>query len=549
MQSPFVNEGTKSLAERGEASSQLSSYLSDPNTYPSNLYKEEYFWSSFYPQNNDIQKKKKKKIREQNNSEKKIVPLIEPSKEKMVEWLKGLSVEERFNVFSIQNSWLAITFSKMFQRWRDHNDILFALLLEENKRFNENKSLTEFGDFETHFYCRKNISTEKMNSAKLEFNQAEKELIGKIRLYDSKDFFDTVVIDPAHLHNIDEIIKLFEIISDSQTMMKACRYIQEPKYKTFDYPLWFNSNSFQTFGAWLVSNFERNILEKYYEEKKDHRENPADQLNSTITLDYRNSLLLYWKDMESSKRKKLLGAYNDIIKTIMNTENLNPNIEENKKEFINSKLRSLYEKNKPKDPEKSLEYALDYFNSVEKELDDNKVIDDLIFTPITEFATIKTLALRKLAFKLKNMFSEKLASDLIQHEETTRKKVIKKKFSFKKPVQEAENQDEPDKINNGKDEKKSVLTINHQPHPESDQTSTQIKKKKKKNKKKSKDQDNKDDEESKSPAKDRIDETTLNSNELKNKDSTENDKIQEDDDMSIFDQLDNKMSKSQKKKS
>ena len=48
--------------------------------------------------------------------------------------MKSLSVEKRYEIFSIENSWLSIVFIKMYQRYIAQKDIVFALLFEENKK-------------------------------------------------------------------------------------------------------------------------------------------------------------------------------------------------------------------------------------------------------------------------------------------------------------------------------------------------------------------------------------------------------------------------------
>lgn len=62
------------------------------------------------------------------------------------------------------------------------------------------------------------------------------------------------------------MIAIFDGISNESTFRKSCNY--STKTGTCDFPLWFNSNSFQTLGAWIVSNFEKNVWLKYYEQKK-----------------------------------------------------------------------------------------------------------------------------------------------------------------------------------------------------------------------------------------------------------------------------------------
>ena len=48
--------------------------------------------------------------------------------------LRSLSMEERFRIFSIKDSWLAVAFTKLYTRWTDSKDNIFALILAENEK-------------------------------------------------------------------------------------------------------------------------------------------------------------------------------------------------------------------------------------------------------------------------------------------------------------------------------------------------------------------------------------------------------------------------------
>ena len=128
------------------------SHFSNPFQYSTNLSFINYPWNLLSPQTYySAQKKKRKKLREQIANEKSIkevLTTIEPTKKEILEWyilgkkqdlifdfrIKSLSVEKRYEIFSIENAWLSIVSIKMYQKYTSQRDIVFALLFEENKK-------------------------------------------------------------------------------------------------------------------------------------------------------------------------------------------------------------------------------------------------------------------------------------------------------------------------------------------------------------------------------------------------------------------------------
>jgi hypothetical protein len=107
---------------------------------------------------------------------------------------------------------------------------------------------------------------------------------------------------------MDKVIYLFDVISDEHLFRKSCRYTYDHVLKKYNWesPLWFNSNSFQTLGAWIVSSFEKTIWSKYYEEKKSSSSDVLLQkLDSKISLEYKRNLVEFWKTVERGRKKKV----------------------------------------------------------------------------------------------------------------------------------------------------------------------------------------------------------------------------------------------------
>ena len=70
-----------------------------------------------------------------------------------------------------------------------------------------------------------------------------------VRFMDDENIFDTIVFQKSFFENIENVIELFEIISDKSAFLTA--FTNEL--------LWFNPTSFQTIGKWVISSFEKII--------------------------------------------------------------------------------------------------------------------------------------------------------------------------------------------------------------------------------------------------------------------------------------------------
>ena len=106
---------------------------------------------------------------------------------------------------------------------------------------------------------------------------------------------------------METLIKHFDAISHENTFNKPCRltYDYSTKRNEWDYPLWFNSNSFQTLGAWIVSNFEKTIWMNYYQSKRNTPRDPFLKIEQILHLDSRKKLVDFWKECDSSRKNKV----------------------------------------------------------------------------------------------------------------------------------------------------------------------------------------------------------------------------------------------------
>jgi len=96
----------------------------------------------------------------------------------------------------------------------------------------------------------------------------------------------------------------FIIITQPFIQYIRLAYDHQRKCVVWDTPLWFSSNSFQTFSAWIVSNLERAVWMRYFEEKKGGLKTSTVN-DPQIDLNYKHNLIQFYKSLEINKKKKV----------------------------------------------------------------------------------------------------------------------------------------------------------------------------------------------------------------------------------------------------
>jgi len=132
----------------------------------------------------------------------------------------------------------------------------------------------------------------------------------------------------------------------------------------------------------------------------------------------------------------LVSAANETFKNLTCENNKNNSAADGKE--INKLLKSHYDSSLFTQAKESItaENLNQYFVHLLEEENEVVVIETIVMTAMDQFGTIPNLICRKLNHKLRNMLSEKIASDLILNEEREKKNSNnnnnKKKSSKKK---------------------------------------------------------------------------------------------------------------------
>lgn len=98
----------------------------------------------------------------------------------------------------------------MFWKQKTAGDSAFALYSEEDKKERNNGRIV---DLDQQFYCRKCVEHDSLSNAIR--REGEQELIRVLRILDTADIYDCLVFDRKFIEDIDHVVEIFDLISDS----------------------------------------------------------------------------------------------------------------------------------------------------------------------------------------------------------------------------------------------------------------------------------------------------------------------------------------------
>lgn len=218
-------------------------------------------------------------------------------------WLKTLSIEERLLVLSIENDWYASIICLMYQRSKieaenvtlfhidysypnfNQRDKLIKKKLTYRNRFYlgiENCHihtlsqkliyyvLTEQGsqeDSKSNYVDTEDFTMYSQGKKGIPFNQglAKKNYNPSTNIF-SKSMKGFMSFGKSYLEDIDEVLKLFDIMSDGQFLTKeiSVTYDNASKIYHFDFPPWFKKDEYNSIGKWITALVEQAIYVKYF---------------------------------------------------------------------------------------------------------------------------------------------------------------------------------------------------------------------------------------------------------------------------------------------
>ncbi|KAL4465387.1 hypothetical protein ABPG72_009132 [Tetrahymena utriculariae] len=223
-------------------------------------------------------------------------------KQQIVQWLKSMDIDQRFEVFMIKDKWFAQTITKMYWKQKTGEFSAFALYSEEEKK--DSRNTNKIVELDSQFYCRKCIDHDSVSNAPR--REAEQEIVKVLRVIDDKEIYDSLVFDKGFLDNIDHLIDVFDIVSDNNIFQTS----------HFSQYSWFHQNTFQTIACWIVSQFERMVQYKFIEDRQRYHQKLGRQPQGLISSPYSNNASNQSKESNKSDEK-----FNDINGNKLNGNN------------------------------------------------------------------------------------------------------------------------------------------------------------------------------------------------------------------------------------
>lgn len=198
---------------------------------------------------------------DKNDKMKLILP--ESNKNEILEWIKSLNSEERFELFTIEDQCLCSIIIKMYWKMMLNGDKSFAQYQHQDK-IEKDINFLNSKIFETFFCCQKYSENDFLDKKDSEENCCE-EILKNIRIMDSNQIFDTLSFAPSMVDNVDRLLYLFEMASENNSFSAPCQVVFDENLKDWiwEAPNWFKPNSFQSISSWIVAHFEKSIWINY----------------------------------------------------------------------------------------------------------------------------------------------------------------------------------------------------------------------------------------------------------------------------------------------
>jgi len=399
----------------------MSSIISqDTYTYINTLSKEYKITS------NNIKPGKNKNILRTHILElkKKISSVHNPTlSESLKSWLKTLPSSTLFSVFATHNPLICTFLIQMNLKIQSEGNFDFALVE------NAEKKVQEF-ELDKLFYMRKGNREDK--------GMKKKEFEGFLRFMDTEDYLDTLCLEQRPLRNLDKILEFFDLLSGNEAFKVPCLAYWDGYNRKWlhEYPAWHVPSKFFSLAHWACACLERSVWIKFFQ--MTHTDPRAPEETASYNLEYKilHSVenVLIWpefmRSLDKLVKEELLGDHATISKIFQDVKtkfgNFNPAhfISKNQVTFHVSSSEGLKNFNN----QSSIENLFQISRTNSEEI----LIEYLLCTPLARATSIYDLTLRIVSLKIKEMYTEKMAEELLKDSPTRTEKMKKLKKRRKK---------------------------------------------------------------------------------------------------------------------
>jgi predicted nucleotidyltransferase len=290
---------------------------------------------------------------------------------------------------------------------------------------NPEKRIVEF-DLNKLFYMRKGAREEKIMTKK-EFESA-------LRFVDTDDYLDTLIVEPKVLRNVDKLLELFDFITSEAAFKVPCMVYWDSNLKKWmqEYPAWHRQSQFFSLAHWACAALERGVWLKFFTMNNMDPRGPGEStsfiseskiLNSVEII---QSLPEFLRSLGRSSKEDLIGdhlsiktIFDDVKEKLRNFKS--DNFGHREVCFIPNQIDSF--KNY-KDSN-----AIENFLNIVKNFSEEVLVECLLCTPLDRTLTAFDLTLRIISLRVKEMYTKKMAEELMNegNEEAKKSKKTKKR--------------------------------------------------------------------------------------------------------------------------
>jgi len=153
---------------------------------------------------------------------------------------------------------------------------------------------------------------------------ADQELEDAIRLCDTKEYMDTLTLDPSLVKDPELFFQIMHMTSRGNFLTSECKvcWSAEQKRWKWEMPSWFNEMGFYTFATYVEQKIETQLWMRYWEAiKLDPRRGSQHPFNFS-PVDYcglasKEHLVEYWKSLTIEQRRGVVGKMGRIVSHVL----------------------------------------------------------------------------------------------------------------------------------------------------------------------------------------------------------------------------------------
>lgn len=356
--------------------------------------------------------------------------------QKLKSWILSLNMPNLQSVLYHCNVTIATILIQMHIHKSTYGNINFAMVTKLDRK------LQEF-DLKNLFCMKKESNGKTLKKI------AEDHLEKNLRFFDTEEYCDSIGVDLKGFVNVNELLKVFDTISDGNAFKVPCKafWSNHGKKWLFEYPAWLNPHGYNSLAAWACASFERDIWMHYWKScKVDPRAfGETQNFDGKEVIDIEpadtQSVFVYYKTMQESTRIQVVGDHSLHKNIFTEVKKKISEIAPGKiSDFCGPANADFYF---------TMNSQKNFQSFLSLELIPSWRSEDFIFismmSPLNRIGSIFDIVLRVLASKIKDDYYTKITEELYLQTDLEMKPKQKKKPNKKSKPQKKKNREVAEK--------------------------------------------------------------------------------------------------------